>query len=48
MAHFPSAIVTGGGAGIGAEISLMLAKRGYHLTLVDRNEFALRETSLKM
>ncbi len=40
-----SAIVTGGGSGIGRAIAEELASRGFALTLVGRREDALRETA---
>src|SRR4051812_9145895 len=40
-----TAVVTGAAGGIGRAISLSLARRGYHLALVDVNETGLAETA---
>jgi 3alpha(or 20beta)-hydroxysteroid dehydrogenase len=41
----PAAIVTGGGGGIGREVSLALAARGTRVLVVDLNEALARETA---
>ena len=43
-----SAIVTGGAAGIGAEVALLLAQRGFSLTLLDLDLKALEATAAAM
>jgi len=43
-----SAIVTGAAAGIGAQVALLLAQRGFHLTLLDRDIVALEATADEM
>lgn len=40
-----TAIVTGAGSGIGREVSLLLAQKGYQLALVGRNRHKLEETA---
>jgi short-subunit dehydrogenase len=43
-----SAIVTGAAAGIGASVALLLAQRGFHLTLLDLDLAALEATAADM
>lgn len=44
MADLGVAVVSGGGSGLGREIALELARRGYDLALLGRREAPLRET----
>ena len=39
----PLAVITGASSGIGRELAIKAAMRGYRLLLVSRNEYALRE-----
>ena len=39
------AVVTGAASGIGRAVAILLARKGCHLALVDRNEEGLRETA---
>lgn len=43
----PTALITGASSGIGLEIALLLAREGYRLILVARNETRLREIATK-
>lgn len=45
MADHHAAIVTGAGSGIGRATSILLARSGYHLTLVSRSRDKLEETA---
>lgn len=45
MADHRAAIVTGAGSGIGRATSILLARSGYHLTLVSRSRDKLEETA---
>jgi len=43
--HDRVAVVTGAGSGIGRALSVLLARKGCHLALVDVNEAGMRETA---
>jgi short-subunit dehydrogenase len=41
-------IITGAGTGLGREMSIMLAKQGYHIVLTGRNEEALKDVKAQI
>lgn len=48
MEHIKTALVTGGASGLGYELSLLLAKDGYHLILIDINSEQLEEVKKEL